>query len=106
MLTCFDIESSISQAPHVPQLALLQDGGEVRFGDIIHEGAVVEDDGAVTGGRDLGMPIGNAEGQRLDLVPSDALVKAGDQRASADGVDGLARDGPRFDGHRRDRGRA
>ena len=78
---------------------LFQDGRKVRFGNVIREGAVTEDHGAVAGGLDLGMLLGNAKGQRLHFLSGDLFVEAGEQRASADGVDGLARDVPGVDGH-------
>ena len=45
------------------------------------------------------MPLSNSESQRLDLLPGDLLVEAGDQRPGADGAHGLARDGPGLDRH-------
>ena len=88
-----------SQASYVPEPALLQDGREVHLGDIILESAVAENYSGVAGGLELGMPLGNSEGQRLDLLPGDFFVEAGDQRAGADGAHGLTRDGPALDGH-------
>ena len=45
------------------------------------------------------MPLGNAKGQRLSPLPRDILVKAGNQRSSADGANELARDDLGLDGH-------
>ena len=70
------------QTPHVPEAALLQDGGEVGLDDIVCEGAVAEDYSAVAGWCELLVPLGDSEGQRLDLLPGDFFVEAGDQRAA------------------------
>ena len=76
---------------------LLQNGGDVGLGNIIFEGTVAEDHRGVARGFELLMPLGNTEGQWLDVSPSDLLVKAGDQRTGSDGAHGLANDGPGLD---------
>ena len=45
------------------------------------------------------MPVGNSEGQWLNIFPIDLPIEAGDQCASADGVDGFTRDVACLDGH-------
>ena len=41
----------------IAETVLLQDGREVRLGDIVGEGAVSEDDCGFSGGRQLGVPF-------------------------------------------------
>ena len=74
------------QTSHIPQPVLFQNGRQVGLGDVVHKGAVAEDHGAVPGGGKLGMPLGDTQGQRLDLLAGDLLVEAGDQRPGADGI--------------------
>ena len=62
---------------------VLQDGCEVRLGDVVREGAVADD---VASRCEFGMPLGDAEGQRLCVPAGDLLVEVGDQRPSADGI--------------------
>ena len=93
------MNSVSSEAPHIFQAVLLEDGGEVGFGHIISEGAVAEDDGAFAGGGLGFVPGRNAEGERLDFLGGDGFGQAHEQRARADAVDLLASDGVRFNGH-------
>ena len=100
MFASFDIGASASQASHVPEAVLLQDGRKVRLGDIVREGAVAEDYGTVTGGFELlachsAIPRASGSTSSQVIFSSRQAINV----HGADGAHGLARDGPGFDGH-------
>jgi len=83
---------------------LLEDGGEIGFGDIIREGAVAEDNGGVTGGLEFTMPGHQRQGQGFHIGEGDGGGEAHHQGAGADRMKGVvlsraAWQGALFDGH-------
>ena len=55
---------------------LLQNACHVRLGDIILKGTVAENYRGVARGFELLVLLGNTEGQRIDFLPNNVLVKA------------------------------
>src|SRR5664280_390928 len=81
-----------SKAPDSLEPVLLEDGGEVRFGDIVNEGAVTKYATSVTRRRELRVPLDDPSRQGLDVIAVDGIRQAHEQYPSADRVDLLARD--------------
>jgi len=78
---------------------LLEDFAEVGLGDVVDEGAVPEDEGAVSGGVEFLQPGEDALGERLGIGAGDGFVQTGDEHAGSDAVDGLAGDLAQLHGH-------
>ena len=88
------------QAPHVLKAMLLEDGCDVRLGDVIGEGTVTEDDGGLACGVLFFAPRGDAERKvrerlLLETVATDQAVEVGaeeievrlEQIAAPEGLD-------------------
>src|SRR3989339_1357218 len=78
------------QTPHVVYSVLLKYRREIGLGDVVGEGAVAEDAGAVAGRGEFLVPGDYALGQGLDVLTGDLGGKAGHQHAAADTVHGQA----------------
>ena len=53
---------------------LLQDGCQIGLRDVIDKCTVAKDHCAVPGRRELGVPINNSRGKRLDFISINPLV--------------------------------
>lgn len=84
--------TAILQAPHVFDASLVEDGGQVGFGDVISKGAVTEHAGAVAGWGLRLVPGNNPLSQVFHLAAGYLLGQAGQQNATADAVHGFAGD--------------
>ena len=78
---------------------LFQNGRHIRLSHVVFKGTVAEDNRDVSLGFKLFVPLGNAEGQRIDFPSVNMLVEAGEQRPGTDGVHSLACNDLGLDGH-------
>ena len=87
------------QAAHVGDAVLVQDRGDVGLGDVVGEAAILEHARWCRRRAPAPCATRRSRRQRLDHLLRQSVGKAGDQRAAADGMDGLARDRLRLDRH-------
>jgi hypothetical protein len=78
---------------------LLEDGGEVRFGDIIGKGAIAEDHIRFTGRGHLLVPGNDAKRQRFYFRGGDLFGEADQKRASASGAPRASASAPSHRSH-------
>ena len=78
---------------------LLENGGEIRLGDIIGEGAVTKDNSRLACGVQFLVPVDHTERQRFDICNSNPFGEAHQKRPSADTLYLLSAEGLLLDGH-------
>lgn len=78
---------------------LVEDRGQVRFGDIVSEARIKEHACGFTNRGKFLVPCDNTKGQRISVSTTDGFVQTHEEGTGTDGVDLFGGDQLLFDGY-------